>query len=207
MTFYRTIRLAAPLLLAALWLVQPAGAQDRDALEIGAALPMADRSMSNVTGSPTSFGQAMGDRGLAVLFWSNTCPWVAKYEDRVIALAEEYQAAGIGFVIVNSNDPSAYPEEGMTAIQQHASSKGYPFPYVVDESSSAAEAFGASRTPQVFLFDTARTLVYEGTVDDSPSDASQVEEEYFRDAMNQLIAGTAITVQKTKAFGCTIKFY
>ncbi|MEP0545854.1 MAG: thioredoxin family protein [Rhodothermales bacterium] len=207
MTLPRTIRYAAPLMLAVLWLAQPAAAQDRNALEIGAALPTADRSMQNVTGSPTSFGQAMGDRGLAVLFWSNTCPWVAKYEDRVLALAEEYQAAGIGFVVVNSNDPNAYPEEGTAAIQQHASAKGYPFAYVVDEGSDAAEAFGASRTPQVFLFNTDRRLVYEGTVDDSPSDASQVEEEYFRDAMNQLIAGTAITVQKTKAFGCTIKFY
>ncbi len=207
MTQSRTIRYAAPLMLVALWLVQPAAAQDRNALEIGSALPTADRTMPNVTGSPTSFSQAMGDRGLAVIFWSNTCPWVAKYEDRVVALAEEYQAAGIGFVVVNANDPGAYPEEGTAAIQQHASAKGYPFAYVVDEGSEAAEAFGASRTPQVFLFDTGRKLVYEGTVDDSPSDASQVEEEYFRDAMNQLIAGTAISVQKTKAFGCTIKFY
>ena len=207
MTVSRTTRHAVPLMLAALWLVPFATAQDHSALEIGAALPTADRTMPNVTGSPTSFGQAMGDRGLAVIFWSNTCPWVAKYEDRVLALAEEYQAAGIGFVIVNANDPEAYPEEGAAAIQQHASMKSYPFPYVVDEGSTAAEAFGASRTPQVFLFNTSRTLVYEGTVDDSPSDAGQVEEEYFRDAMNQLIAGTAITVQKTKAFGCTIKFY
>ncbi len=202
----RTIRCAAPLLLALLF-VQPVAAQDRSALEIGAALPTAERTMQNVTGAATSFRQEMGDRGLAVIFWSNTCPWVAKYEDRVLALAREYTAAGIGFVLVNANDPGAYPEEGSTAIQQHASAKGYPFPYVVDEGSEAAEAFGAARTPQVFLFGTDGRLAYEGTIDDSPSDAAQVEEEYFRDAMNQLIAGTAISVQKTKAFGCTIKFY
>lgn len=207
MTAIHTTCRAVLLALAALLFVQPAAAQDRSALEIGAALPVADRSMQNVTGAATSFQQAMGDRGLAVIFWSNTCPWVAKYEDRVVALAREYMAAGIGFVVVNANDPGAYPEEGTEAIQQHASAAGYPFPYVVDAGSEAAEAFGASRTPQVFLFDTDSRLVYEGTVDDSPSDAGEVEEEYFRDAMNQLIAGTEIAVQKTKAFGCTIKFY
>ncbi len=201
-----TCRTAAFMLVTWLFL-QPTVAQDRQALEIGAALPTADRTMQNATGAATSFSQQKGDRGLAVVFWSNTCPWVAKYEDRVIALAREYMAAGIGFVIANANDPGAYPEEGAQAIQQHASTKGYPFPYLVDEGSEAAKAFGASRTPQVFLFDTNDRLVYEGTVDDSPSDAAQVEEEYFRDAMNQLIAGTAISVQKTKAFGCTIKFY
>jgi hypothetical protein len=125
----------------------------------------------------------------------------------VLTLAEEYEQAGVGFVIVNANDPSAYPEEGTDAIRQHAAAAGYPFPYLVDEGSRAALAFGASRTPQVFLFDANNTLVYEGTVDDSPSDASVVTEEYFRDAMDQLIAGTQIAVQKTKAFGCTIKFY
>lgn len=200
-----TCRVAA-LLLAAL-LLRPAAAQDGQPLDIGAALPLAGETMQNVTGSATSFEQQMGAEGLAVIFWSNTCPWVAKYESRVLALAEEYVPAGIGFVVVNANDPGAYPEEGMQAIRQQASEAGYPFPYLVDEGSRAAEAFGASRTPQVFLFDTAGRLVYEGTVDDSPSDASQVQEEYLRDAMNQLIAGTTIAVQKTKAFGCTIKFY
>lgn len=200
-----TCRLAV-LLLATL-LIRPAAAQEGQPLDIGASLPLAGETMQSATGAATSFGQQMGTEGLAVIFWSNTCPWVAKYEDRVIALAEEYAPAGIGFVIVNANDPGAYPEEGMPAIRQHAGEAGYPFPYLVDEGSRAAKAFGATRTPQVFLFDTDRRLVYEGTVDDSPSDASQVGEEYFRDAMNQLIAGTAIAVQKTKAFGCTIKYY
>jgi hypothetical protein len=194
-------------LLLAFALAQPAAAQDGQPLDIGATLPLADATMPNVTGAATSFAEQMGDQGLAVIFWSNTCPWVAKYEDRVLALAEEYEQAGIGFVIVNANDPGEYPEEGTEAIRAHATASNYPFPYLVDEGSRAALAFGASRTPQVFLFDAGNTLVYEGTVDDSPSDASQVTEEYFRDAMNQLIAGTAISVQKTKAFGCTIKFY
>jgi thiol-disulfide isomerase/thioredoxin len=200
-----TTRLAA--LLLAAFLLRPATAQDVQPIDIGAPLPLADETLQNATGAATSFADQAGEEGLAVIFWSNTCPWVAKYEDRVLALAEEYEQAGVGFVIVNANDPSEHPEEGMSALRQHANAAGYPFPYLIDEGSRAAKAFGATRTPQVFLFDADNRLVYEGTVDDSPSDASQVSEEYFRDAMNQLIAGTAIAVQKTKAFGCTIKYY
>ncbi|MEM1044389.1 MAG: thioredoxin family protein [Bacteroidota bacterium] len=206
MTFQPLLRRATAFALAVL-VVQAASAQTAQPLDIGTALPAADRSMQGTGGAAMTLGQAMGDQGLAVVFWSNTCPWVAKYDERVRALADEYEAAGVGFVLVNANDPGAYPEESFAAMQTLASQNGYGFPYLVDEGSEAAKAFGASRTPQVFLFDTSQTLVYEGTVDDSPSDPSGVEEEFFRDAMNQLIAGTEITVQKTNAFGCTIKFY
>ena len=202
-TFFMRPVLALALVAA---LAVPASAQLGEALDIGASLPLADRSMPSVTGAATSFSGTMGDRGLVVIFWCNTCPWVKKYEDRVVALAEEYQAAGFGFIAVNSNDTAAYPEDGMQAMRSQASAKGYGFPYVVDEGAEAATAFGASRTPQVFVFDTSRRLVYEGTVDDSPSDPSEVEETFLRTALNQLMAGESITVQKTKAFGCTIKF-
>lgn len=197
-------RILTSLALAAL-LAAPALAQG-DALEIGASLPLADRSMTATSGDATSFSQAMGGRGLAVIFWCNTCPWVKKYEQRVVDLAAEYQAAGVGFIAVNANDPVGYPEDNMDAMRQQASAGGYAFPYVADEGSEAARAFGASRTPQVFLFDAGGTLVYEGTVDDSPSDPAEVEEHYFRDALNQIIAGENVAVQKTRAFGCTIKF-
>ncbi len=199
-TLTRTI-LALTLVLG---LALPASAQVGEALGIGASLPLAQRSMPSAAGSATSFSQTMGDRGLAVIFWCNTCPWVKKYEDRVVALAKEYQAAGFGFIAVNANDPVAYPEDGIEEMRRRAAA--YSFPYVVDEGSEAATAFGATRTPQVFLFNPAGTLVYEGTVDDSPSDPAEVEEPFFRNALNQLVAGEDITVQKTKAFGCTIKF-
>lgn len=200
--------LLRPALLLALVvaITVPANAQLGEALGIGASIPLADRSMQNVSGPATSFSDAMGDRGLVVIFWCNTCPWVKKYEDRVVALAAEYQAAGFGFIAVNANDPVAYPEDGMDAMRRQASAKSYSFPYVVDAGSEAATAFGATRTPQAFLFNAGGQLVYEGTIDDSPSDPAEVEEDFLRLALNQLVAGETITVQKTKAFGCTIKF-
>lgn len=204
MTAYPTTRTLTALALAAL-LCSPVFAQG-EALEIGATLPLADRSMTTTSGEATSFSQAMGTRGLAVIFWCNTCPWVKKYEQRVVDLAEEYQAAGFGFIAVNANDPVGYPDDNMDAMRDQAAAMSYPFSYVADEGSEAAVAFGASRTPQVFLFDEGGTLVYEGTVDDSPSDPAEAEEHFFRDALNQVVAGEPVAVQKTRAFGCTIKF-
>lgn len=195
-------RLIALTALAALVLVQPARAQE--ALAIGERLPLGDRVLENATGEAASLGSQMGTRGLAVLFWCNTCPWVKKYEGRVLELAREYTAAGIGFVAINANDPVAFPDDNLEAMRGQA--RDYPFAYLTDGGAEAARAFGASRTPQVFLFDTDGRLVYEGTIDDSPADPAEVSEEYFRDAMDQLIAGAPVAVQKTKAFGCTIKF-
>lgn len=200
MTAFRTLACLLTLLLVA----SPASAQE--ALEIGSDLPLGDRAMTKVGGGTTTFDQAMGSRGLAVIFWCNTCPWVKKYEDRVLALANEYMPAGVGFIAVNANDPVAFPDDNFQAMTQQAGAGDYPFPYVVDDGSEAALAFGATRTPQVFLFDAAGSLVYEGTVDDSPSDPGLVEEPYFENALDELIADIPITVQKTKAFGCTIKF-
>lgn len=198
----RPIAICALAALTVLVLAQPVRAQE--ALAIGSNLPLGERVMESATGASTSLRQQMGARGLAVIFWCNTCPWVKKYEDRVVALAREYTAAGIGFVAINANDPVAFPDDNLEAMRGQGAN--YPFPYVVDGGSEAARAFGASRTPQVFLFDASGKLVYEGTVDDSPADPTQVSEEYFRNAMDQVIAGAPVAVQKTKAFGCTIKF-
>lgn len=191
--------------LVALALAVPAFAQGT-VVELGTALPMMDRQMSAAAGGSATLASAAGQKGTAVLFWCNSCPWVKKYEDRVIALAGEYQKAGIGFVAVNANDPVAFPADNLEAMRARATEKKYPFPYVLDEGSALARALGATRTPQIFLFDAQNRLVYEGTVDDSPSDPSQVESAYFRNAMDQVVAGEAVAVQRTKAFGCTIKF-
>jgi thiol-disulfide isomerase/thioredoxin len=197
--------LRLPLLILVLALgAAPAAAQE--ALAIGGSLPLADRAMVSAGGGTSSFAQTMGPRGLAVVFWANTCPWVQRYEGRIMELAEEYGAAGVGFLLVNPNDPTAFAGDNLDAMRTRAQERGYPMAYAVDAGSEAARAFGATRTPQVFLFDDAGTLIYEGTVDDSPSSAAQARERYFRDALAALVAGEAPVVERTRAFGCTIKF-
>ena len=198
-------------LIVVLLVSAPAAFAQAPGLEVGASLPYADAALvvanSGTVGASTTLQSLIGAKGLAVIFWSNTCPWVSKYEQRVLDLAAEYQRAGVNFVVVNANDPVAFPEESVSAMRERATSKDYPFPYVVDEGSILAQAFGAGRTPEVYLFNPGGTLIYQGTVDDTPTGVSVETIPYFRNALNEHIAGQPVKVQKTKAFGCTIKFY
>ena len=203
-TFFQPFRrvLAAVALLALL--VPTASAQD--AIDIGTAMPLADVTLKSVDGRMLSPAGVKGDRGTVVVFWCNTCPWVKKYEERMVAIASEYQEAGFGFIVLNPNDAVANPAESYAEMQKRARDHAYSFPYVVDEGSRFAKAYGATRTPEVFVFDATDKLVYTGTIDDSPSDPAQVEQEYLRAALNQIAASAPIEVKRTKAFGCTIKF-
>lgn len=207
-------RLLQGLLLVAL-LVPGARAQDRlvSAIPVGSALPLPDRAMAVVnagsldrTSATTTFAQAAGPRGLVVVFWCVTCPWVGRYESRVVALAEAYTDRGYGFVAVNANDAQQSPGDGVPQMVEQAARFEYSFPYVVDGGSEAARAFGATRTPQVFVFDAAGVLRYEGAVDDSPRDAGAVQERYAANALTALLAGRDVDPSKTRSIGCTIKF-
>jgi peroxiredoxin len=171
-------------------------------IPLGTAMPMADQAMPLADGSQASLSDLAGNTGTVVLFWSNQCPWTDKYEGRMEALYDEYTAQGVNFVLVNSNDASAFPQESA----ESSAEQGYPMPYVMDKSSALADAFGASRAPHVFVFDTDRSLVYVGTIDDSPGDPGNVQNTYLADALAALVGDAAIPVAKTKAFGCTIKY-
>lgn len=184
----------------------PVQAQSSSGLGIGASMPMAAEPMQTATGGTVTLQEVQKERGTLVMFWCNTCPWVERYEDRVVEMAQEYQSKGIGFVAINPNDASAYPEEGVEAMKQRAKQGSYPFPYAADKGSAIAQAFGANRTPQVFLFDGDQRLVYAGTVDDSPRSAASVENTYLENAMDAVLAGESIAEARTKAFGCTIKW-
>lgn len=163
---------------------------------------MPDQTLPRAGGGQGSLADLAGSTGTVVLFWSNQCPWVDKYEDRVLALYDQYSGQGISFVLVNSNDPSAFPRESAQASAE----RGYTMPYLMDARSALARAFGASRAPHVFVFDADRSLVYVGTIDDSPGDPGNVQNTYLADALGALVGGGQIPVAKTKAFGCTIKF-
>lgn len=194
----RLIMLAAVLALAGLGADQ-ARAQE---LPLGSTLPQADRALPRVEGGEASLGSLAGSRGTAILFWSNQCPWVDKYEARVLALVEAFQEQGINFVLVNANDPAAFPQEAAA----EGAKKNYPTTYLMDPGSELARALGAERTPHVYLFDANDALVYVGAIDDSPGDPGNVQQNYLRDALDALVQGSAVAVPKTKAFGCMIKF-
>ncbi len=196
--FYRSLSLGALLLLVS---VSLAVAQPQ-ALPLGTSLLMQDHAVQHVDGSQTTIGALTGDRGTVFIFWSNNCRWTDSYEERVLALHNDFAEQGIAFVLVNANDPEAFPQEAASVGQ----GKNYPMAYVIDAGSQFAQAVGAFRTPHVFAFNGEETLVFTGAIDDSPGDPDNVEKTYLRDVVEMLANDENPAVAPTKAFGCRIKF-
>ena len=196
----RKLPFVLPLLLAAAPLAY-AGP-----LAIGSAIPSADVKMKNVDGKELSLSDVKGASGTLVVFTCNHCPFAKGWESRIVDLGNTYQAKGIGVVAVNANDPSVAAEDGYDGMVARAKEKGFAFPYVVDASSGVAKAFGATRTPEAFLFDKAGKLVYHGAVDDNMQDPAKVESAYLKDALEAVAGGKAVPVAETKSIGCSIKF-
>ena len=175
-------------------------------LEIGSPAPMTDVALLNVDGDSLSLADATGDKGLLVMFSCNTCPWVAAWEDRYPVVAEKAAELGIGMIVLNAN--AAYREKGdsYTDMQTRAEDMGYTFPYVLDDNAALATAFGATRTPEAFLFNSDMLLAYHGAIDDNAKKPDEVESAYLLDAMAAMVAGENIAQTVTKSVGCTIKF-
>lgn len=149
--------------------------------------------------------EVAGSQGTVLVFWSNRCPWVDRYEGRLQELVEAYERQGVGFALVNANDPSSNPRESLEESRRRA--QDYDIPYLIDEEGRLAEALGASRTPQVFVFDRSNTLVYVGAIDDSPGDPRNVDETYLRDALEAMVQGQDVEVEETEAFGCILRTF
>lgn len=186
-------------------LASPASAQPEE-LPLGSSLPSPSTTLQDVDGTSVSVSDLLGSTATVFVFWSNQCPWVDKYEDRVKDIVGAYQGQGVRFVLVNANDASAFPGESLDASRKKAESTNYGATYVRDPQATFARSLGASRTPHVFVFDGSQTLVYAGTIDDSPGDAGNVSKAYLRDALDAVTSGSDVPVADTKAFGCTIKF-
>jgi peroxiredoxin len=185
-----------------LWLL-PASAL---ALALGDAMPMRDVKLRNVDGRELTLAEVAGDKGTLVIFSCNACPYVKAWEARMVAIGNEYRRKGIGVIAINSNDPRVVALDGYEEMQARARERGFEFPYAVDATSGLARAFGATRTPEVFLFDAGGRLVYHGAIDDNSQDADAVQAHYLRDALASLVGGKPLAVAETKALGCTIKF-
>ena len=146
------------------------------------------------------------DASVLVLVQScNHCPYVLAWEGRIDALAREYADRGVRFVAISSNDAEAYPADSFEAMVEHAREAEYSFDYLYDESQEIARALGSERTPEVFVFDAERRLVYHGLVDDNREQA-EVTSHYLRDALDAVLAGEAPGIADTPPVGCTVKW-
>ena len=175
-------------------------------LALGSPAPKTTEKMKNVDGGQISIAETAGKHGTLVIFSCNACPWVKAWEDRIAALGNEYRGNGVGVIAINSNDPAQVAEDGFEEMQRRAKERGFQFPYVVDATSQVAAAFGATRTPEAFLFDRTGKLVYHGAIDDNAKEPEKVESRYLRDALEAVVAGKDVALKETKSLGCTIKF-
>jgi glutathione peroxidase-family protein len=175
-------------------------------LDLGSILPLGDIKMADISGKDVSLNDAKGKNGLLVIFSCNTCPWVIAWEDRYVELADTYKDKGVGIVAINSNETQFENVESMEEMQAHAKEQGYNFYYTMDNGSKLASEFGATRTPHVYLFDKKDKLVYRGAIDDNARKPDKVENTYLADAIDNMLAGSAIDPTATKALGCAIKF-
>ncbi|MBT3944812.1 MAG: thioredoxin family protein [Candidatus Marinimicrobia bacterium] len=175
-------------------------------LEIGSAMPLMDHQLADISGKNITLANAKGDAGTLVIFSCNTCPWVIRWEDRYVTLANTYAPKGIGMIAVNSNAARFGSEDSLEEMVEHAKNNGYNFPYAQDPGSKLATAFGATKTPHIYLFNADDKLVYLGAIDDNAKNAKKVEVPFLANAIDALLAGKPINPQATKALGCSIKF-
>lgn len=177
------------------------------ALTLGDTIPLADVRMKNVDGQTVSIQQSAGEKGTLVAFTCNHCPFVIAWQERMVAIAKQSQKKGIGVIFINSNSPAVKAGDGFSGMQRLAKENNYTFAYVVDDGSTVANAFGATRTPEIFLFDAAGALVYHGAVDDNARNPERVQQHWLQDAVAALLTGKTSAIQETKSVGCSIKFY
>ena len=146
------------------------------------------------------------DSSVLVLVQScNHCPYVRAWEGRLNAIQQDYADRGVSVVAINSNDAASHPGDSFEKMQTRASEQGFAFDYLYDADQSIARTLGSKRTPEVFVFDGDRKLVYHGAIDDNRDDTA-VAVHYLRDALDAALAGTAPPVAETAAVGCTVKW-
>lgn len=173
-------------------------------LGLNAPLPLADEKMKDVTGKETSLNSSKTAKGLLVIFSCNTCPYVKLSETRIKEISDNCIKQGVGCIIINSNEAQRAEEDSFEAMVKYAASQKLNCSYVVDANSKLADAFGATRTPQCFLFNN-KGLVYKGAIDDNVKDPSLVKSHYLIEAIDALTKNETPKLQETKSIGCTIK--
>ncbi len=176
-----------------------------DPLALGSLMPKATHKMKDVSGREISMKDIAKEKGVLVMFSCNTCPYVIKNQERTTAIAAYAQKMNVGVIILNSNEAQRSSDDSFDDMKAYAKEQKYNWSYVIDKNHEVADAFGANRTPECFLFDKDLKLVYHGAIDDNPSDANAVNRNHLKEAINELNAGKDISVKESRSVGCTIK--
>lgn len=174
-------------------------------LPLGTVAP--DFELVNVDGRMVDYAAAAGPKGTVVMFICNHCPFVKHVADQLAILGRESMPQGIGFVAISSNDVATHPADSPEQMVAEADERGYPFPYLYDETQEVAKAYHAACTPDFYLFDAARRLVYRGQLDPSrPGSDVPVTGSDLRAAIDALRAGKPPLAEQVPSLGCNIKW-
>lgn len=192
---------ALPVAVIGMMALTPLG----DPLPLGSSIPSPEVKMKDISGKEVSLKDAKTGKGLLVMFSCNTCPYVIKNQGRTNEAAKHALDNGIGVAILNSNEGKRDSDDSYEDMKAYGKEQGYKWYYLVDNNSALADAFGANRTPECFLFNDEGKLVYHGAIDDNPSDASAVGRKHLVTAIDEMKSGKDISVKQSKSVGCTIK--
>jgi len=176
-----------------------------NSLPIGSAMPKASLSMMDVSGKMVSLTEAKKENGLLVMFSCNTCPYVIKNQGRTSAICQYAAEKKIGVILLNANEGDRDGGNSFADMQGYDKDQHYQWFYALDKGSELANAFGASRTPECFLFDKSDKLVYHGAIDDSPGYTEGVKRQHLKEAINEMLEGKEVSVKETRSVGCTIR--
>lgn len=172
-------------------------------LKIGSPMPEFDLPATD--GKNYSTKSLEGSEMLLIVFSCNHCPYVQAYEERIKLIKKDY-AEKLKVFAISSNDALKYPEDSFEEMKNRSAERNFNFPYLYDETQETAKAFGATHTPEVFLFNKKRELIFHGKIDDNWQDASNVKTKYLELAIEDYLAGKQISIPETFTIGCTIKW-
>jgi peroxiredoxin len=164
-----------------------------------------DFSLDGVDGAVHTLASYDGADALVLVQWCNHCPYVIGWEERLNDVQRDYADRGVRIVAVNSNDVERQPADSFEGMVERARDRGFTFDYLHDPEQVVAAALGSERTPEVFVFDRDRRLVYHGAIDDN-RDETAVGQRYLRDALDAVLAGAEPPVTDTAPVGCTVKW-
>jgi peroxiredoxin len=174
---------------------------------IDVATKAAEFTLPGTDGNDHALADYTKKKAVVLAFTCNHCPAAMGAQDRIIALQRDYADKGVQVIAINSNEDEGHPDDSFEHMVARAKEKGFPFPYLRDQSQAVAKAYGAQRTPHFFLLDAERKVVYSGRMDNNPYEEGKQTTHELRDALDQLLAGQSVTVAPTDPIGCNVKWW
>lgn len=202
----KTISVVAVMFLLSAFTVNNINTSGNKGYEVGDIAT--DFKLENIDGSMVSLSDYKEAKGFIVIFTCNTCPYAVKYEDRIVALDKKYASKGYPVIAIMPNDTNIMPGDNMEAMKARAASKGFTFPYLMDEGQKIYPQYGATKTPHVYVLEKTNkgnVVKYIGAIDDNYKDAEAVTTKYVENAVDALLDGNEVAETKTRAIGCSIK--